>query len=184
MIYFLRHGLDDERFIGGWSDVDLIEEGIKQIEKSSNFIINKINVKRIITSDIKRAVSTANIVNRYLKLPIYKDNNLRELDKGDYTGKLKSSLDKNSKDFINNIGVNDKYPNGESMKDFYERIKNIIPDLKKYEDSLIVTHRGVINMIYYYLNNIEVDMNKERFKVVHGSIHELDLTNGIIRRIY
>ena len=70
------------------------------------------------------------------------------------------------------------------MKGFYERIVKIIPTLKKYEDSLVVTHRGVINMIYYYLNDIEVDMNKERFNVTHGSVHELDLNNKKIRRIY
>ena len=34
MIYFLRHGLDDERFIGGWSDVDLIPEGIEQVNNT------------------------------------------------------------------------------------------------------------------------------------------------------
>ena len=59
MIYLMRHGLDDENFIGGWSDVDLIEEGIRQVEsvgeklKSSN-----IDIEKIITSDVKRAVTT------------------------------------------------------------------------------------------------------------------------------
>ena len=40
MIYLVRHGLDDENYIGGWSDVDLIDEGIKQIESTREFIIN------------------------------------------------------------------------------------------------------------------------------------------------
>ena len=35
MLYLLRHGLDDETYLGGWSDVDLIEEGIKQVEVST-----------------------------------------------------------------------------------------------------------------------------------------------------
>ena len=29
MIYLLRHGLDDESYIGGYSDVSLIPEGKK-----------------------------------------------------------------------------------------------------------------------------------------------------------
>ena len=38
MIYLLRHGLDNEDYIGGWSNVDLTKEGIKQVKKSRNFI--------------------------------------------------------------------------------------------------------------------------------------------------
>lgn len=34
MIYLLRHGLDDESKIGGWSDVGLTKEGIKQIKEA------------------------------------------------------------------------------------------------------------------------------------------------------
>ncbi len=34
----------------------------------------------------------------------------------------------------------------------------------KIEDgTLLVTHRGVINMIYLILNNIELDMDKKQF---------------------
>ena len=39
-------------------------------------------------------------------------------------------------------------------------------------------------MIYYLLNDIELDMNKERFDVTHASIHELDIKSKKIRRIY
>lgn len=184
MIYLVRHGLDDESYIGGWSDIDLIDEGVKQIENSREFIINNLKIKRIITSDIKRAMSTAQIINKQLELPLEIDRNLRELDKGYYTGVKKDSLTKEEKEFIKNITIYDIYPNGESMKGFYERIVKIIPTLINYENSLVVTHRGVINMIYYYLNNIDVDMNKERFNVTHGSVHELDLNNKKIRRIY
>ena len=184
MIYLVRHGLDDENYIGGWSDVELISEGVKQIENSREFIINNLKIKKIIASDIKRAMSTAQIINEQLKLPLEIDSNLRELDKGDYTGVKKETLTKEEKAFIKNITIYDKYPNGESMKDFYKRIVEIIPMLIDYEGSLVVTHRGVINMIYYYLNNIDVDMNKERFNVTHGSVHELDLNNKKIRRIY
>ena len=49
MIYLMRHGLDDETFIGGWSDVDLVNDGIEQVKStgekliSNNITINKIN---------------------------------------------------------------------------------------------------------------------------------------------
>ena len=41
MIYLIRHGLDDENYIGGWSDVDLIDKGVKQVQDSIKFIVDK-----------------------------------------------------------------------------------------------------------------------------------------------
>ena len=31
MIYLMRHGKDDERYVGGYSDVDLTREGQRQV---------------------------------------------------------------------------------------------------------------------------------------------------------
>ena len=58
------------------------------------------------------------------------------------------------------------------MKDLYERIKKI--DFNKYDNSIIVTHRGVINMLYVLLNNDELTMDKEKYGVIHASIHKLE----------
>ena len=185
MIYLLRHGLDDESFIGGWSDVDLISAGIKQVENTRDYIVdNKLLINNIISSDIKRAKTTANIVNDKLKLNITYDKDLRELDKGIYTGIKKILLSDKELNSISNYDIYDRYPNGESMYDLYERIKVLLEKIKDKDKTLIVTHRGVINMIYYILNEINLDMNKERFDVTHASLHELDINKKLIRRIY
>ena len=63
MIYLLRHGLDDESKIGGWSDVGLTKEGIKQIKEAKNFITENISFRDIVSSDIKRASESAKIIN-------------------------------------------------------------------------------------------------------------------------
>ena len=67
---------------------------------------------------------------------------------------------------------------------FPKRIKVLLETLKEKDNTLIVTHRGVINMIYYILNEIEIDMDKEKFNVTHASLHELDINKKLIRRIY
>ena len=55
MIYILRHGLDDERFIGGWSDVPLVEEGIQQVMHTINFMKRQnISFEKIYSSDVDR----------------------------------------------------------------------------------------------------------------------------------
>ncbi len=185
MIYLVRHGLDDESYIGGWSDVDLTSIGLKQIEETTKFIVDKrLVINEIVSSDVKRAVTTAGIIDKKIGLGIKLSEDLRELDKGDYTGVLKSKLSFQEQKRISKFTIYDKYPNGESMLDLYKRIQIYLTKLKDFDNTLLVTHRGVINMFYYLLNDIEISMDKERFDVVHGSVHEMDINKRLIRRIY
>lgn len=187
MIYLLRHGLDDENYIGGWSDVSLIKKGKEQIIESSRFIKNNLNINQIITSDIKRCFESALIVQDTLGgIPLAKSSLIRELNKGNYNGILKENLSFLEKELIGNADINFKYPNGESMIEFYERIKKLLNYgyFDVIDNTLFVTHRGVINMIYYIFNNLNVDMDKEKFGVCHGSVHEVDLTLRKIKKIY
>ena len=187
MIYLLRHGLDDERYIGGHSDVDLIEEGISQVKDSSEFI-KSLNINRIISSDVKRAISSALIVKNSLEgeIAFEVDSRLRELDKGLLTGRLVSSLTDDEKAICNMKDINQRYPGGESMQDMYDRVKYLVDSgyfLDK-SSSLIVTHRGIINMMYFMFNNEPLSMNKKMFGVDHASVHELDIENKKIKRIF
>ena len=184
MIYLVRHGLDDENYIGGHSDVDLIFDGIKQANDVGKWFYNlNINVDKIFTSDVKRAISTANIINEYLDLELILDSKLRELDKGLLTGMKKEEALFLYPDYVNISSVDTKYLGGESMMEFYSRIKILFSNMSLYENGIVVTHRGVINMIYCYLFNDELDLNKEKYNVEHASVHELDLIKRKIRRI-
>lgn len=182
MIYLLRHGLDDETKIGGYSDVSLTEEGIKGVHDALRFI-KKLEFEKIISSDVKRCKQTTKIINKELNKEVIYTNELREQDKGDYTGILKSSLQKDDY-FLGKTKVYDTYPNGESLLDMYFKVENLLLTIDKWDNNLLVTHRGVINMIYYLLNNKKPDMYKDSFDVHHSSVHKLDLKNKTIERIY
>lgn len=185
MIYFIRHGLDDENYIGGWSNVPLTNIGRKQIENSANWIKENLNVKKIISSDILRARESVIIIGNILNMDVTYLDSLREQNKGIYNGLERKKLKQVDKAFIKNVQVDTIYPDGESLKNLYGRICKLIDELDAFEnDTLIVTHRGVINMIYYNLLDIPLDMNKERFLVTHGSVHEYDKNKKMIRRIY
>ena len=183
MIYLLRHGLDDESRIGGYSNVPLIKEGIEKTKEARDFIENNIEFNKIISSDVKRAVETSKIVNENLNKDIIYTSKLREQDKGLYNGVLKSSLDKDDY-FLGKINVYDTYPNGESLMDLYFRIENLLLEIDSWDNCLLVTHRGVINMIYYILNDIKPTMYKDSFSVTHSSVHKLNLIDKKIERIY
>ena len=45
MIYLLRHGLDNEKYIGGWSDIPLTKEGIYQVVNTASKIKQNNNVQ-------------------------------------------------------------------------------------------------------------------------------------------
>lgn len=183
MIYLLRHGLDDENYIGGWSDVDLVEEGIKQANEAAEYIKNNLKITKIYSSDVKRAIATAKIIQDKLNLELIYTHKLRELDKGIITGMKKEIAKKLYPEYFKDLNIYTKYPNGESMYDLYNRIKNLVNELPEYENSLIVTHRGVINMLYFIFNDRLPDMDKEQFNVDHASIHELDYSKKLIKRI-
>lgn len=183
MIYLLRHGLDDESKIGGWSNTSLTKEGVKQVKRAKEYILENINFEKIISSDIKRAKQTALIVNENLNKKIIFTDMLREQNKGDYNGKEKNEIDENNY-FLGDIKIYDTYPNGESLVDLYFRVEKLLLTLNNLDDVLLVTHRGVINMIYYLLNDKKPDMYKDSFDVTHASVHKLDLKNKKIERIY
>lgn len=187
MIYFLRHGLDDERFIGGWSDMQLTWEGRKQVKEALFFLKeHPIHFDRIYTSDLPRALETAQIVQREFEVPIIEDQRLGEQNKGDLNGMyiVKANLKCHYREFLQNMTVDTKYPNGESLKSFWERMDSSLPFFLEQENSLIVTHRGVINYLYYQMNGMPIDMNKGQFNVTHASIHEYQPKTKQIRKIY
>ena len=184
MIYLVRHGLDDESYIGGHSNIDLTNVGINQAKETGVWLKeNNIKVSKIYTSDIKRAITTSNIIGGILNLNIIKTSELRELDKGLLTGLRKEIAKDKFPEYINVDKIDVRYPGGESMLDLYNRIKILLKNIDKYDNSLLVTHRGVINMIYVLLNNDELTMNKEKYGVEHASVHELNLEKRKIRRI-
>ena len=182
MLYLLRHAEDDERYVGSWSNASILEK--EKVKQQGLYIKDNLSITNIYSSDIKRAEETAEIIGEILNLKVKKDKNLREQNKGTLTGKLRKTLSKEDKDLLINQQIDTVFPEGESLKDLYNRIINYLDEMKKYEDnSLVVTHRGVINAIYFYFNNIPLDMDKKKFDVDHLSIHELDIEKKIIRRI-
>lgn len=185
MIYLVRHGLDDERFIGGFSDVGLTFKGKLQVKEMIEFLKEtSLHFDRIYSSDIKRARETAEMIGEEFKVPILLDERLREQDKGIFNGEFAIKAKIEHPNFFENIKVDTVYPEGESLNSFHKRIYVNLPFFLEQNNSLVVTHRGVINAIYYDVNQIPVDMDKEKFGVTHASIHEYNPKTKTIRKIY
>lgn len=182
---FIRHGKDDGKYRGGWSEQDIISEGKEQTHKLAKYLEeNKenLNINKFVISDLKRAITTANIANEFLDLPVELEPELREINNGDLAGMLNDdALVKYPGLFFNTLEMNEKYPNGESPIDFYNRIKDwfyqAIETYKDVEGNLaFITHSGVMNIIYYIVKGLNWSNKEKSFKIDNCSIHILDLS--------
>ena len=183
-LIFVRHGKDDERYRGGWSSLDLIPEGVEQAKQLAKHLKDNnqnYQIAHIISSDLTRTLTTANIISCELCLPIQKEYQIREINNGDLAGILNDTALKQYPGlFFSSLEMHEAYPNGESPNDFYLRIKKWFLCLtSKYRNVkgniLVVTHGGVINVVYYLAKGIEWDNKGRVFKAGNCSVHILNM---------
>lgn len=182
-IIFIRHGKDDENFRGGWSGLRLVPEGVEQAEQLGMYLIEKkeeYGITKIISSDLPRAKETADILAKELGLTVITDEGLREADNGKLAGMSNAeALEKYPGLFWSSLKMDECYPNGESPMQFFARIKTwfeaFLSECKDAEGNvLVVTHGGVINIVYHLVKHMEWSNAKKSVPVGNCSIHVLD----------
>lgn len=155
-LIYVRHGQTDwnlRRKIQGTTDIPLNETGIAQAKEMHEKLKGeKIDV--IISSTLKRAVKTAQIIKGDREIPILYDGRIVERRFGDLEGT----------DFDNLFfpGLNDmdaeRFDNGiETLKQLTKRVFAALEDIaEKYHDKtvLFVSHGGVSVAVYCYFNGI------------------------------
>lgn len=175
MIILMRHGADDDSRLGGWSNAKLSKLGIEQVKNASEKI-SKFNIRQIFSSDLPRAAETAEIIAARLHLNITFLKEFREANNGDLAGMLKEEAKKEYPGlYWNTLSWEQAYPNGESPKQFYERVKNAWITLKKLSENLngnvlLVTHGGVIDIILCCENNRIYTNKYQTFRLENAEI--------------
>lgn len=182
-ILFVRHGKDSDQHRGGWSQLDLLPEGKREAKTLADYLVQHkedYHFTKMITSDLKRAETTATILVEALQLPLEKESSLRETNNGDLAGMLNSEADqKFPRLYFRSLAMDEHYPNGESPREFYQRIKTwfqrfLQENNNSDETQIVVTHGGVINIIYHLVNQIEWTNKSNLFHVKQCSISLLN----------
>lgn len=185
-VYFIRHGegLDDiYNEFGAWSDRDLSPTGIqtafniatklKKLEKKYDILL---------TSPLKRASKTAEIIGAELGLRIEEDPYLKERNTYGLLAGVNKDLAIEEYPEMNAAFLEGAYiPGAERYEDFVLRMKELLARLKKSQQSNIVcvTHGHVITVI------IEEFLGLTRNSVSDGSIIGLEIsTRGDMRVIH
>ncbi|NEZ47029.1 alpha-ribazole phosphatase [Clostridium niameyense] len=173
-IYLVRHGETEEnknKNYYGKMDVSLNKRGVDQSKKVGKFLEN-IKFNKVYVSNRKRAKDTANIILKKNKASLtqglsinnllIEDSRINELNFGGFEGKTYDEIGKlypEQQRLWEMDWKNFTPPSGESAISFFSKAKDFIESIKKQPEGnyLIVTHGGVIRMIYAYLLKEDMD---------------------------
>ncbi|AYB46338.1 histidine phosphatase family protein [Paenibacillus lautus] len=188
-IYLVRHGQDEEGYRGGWSQLGLIDEGIRQAEKLGQYLYehhHDYNIDRIVCSDLQRANQTASILADKLSLPFLSSEDWREMNNGLLAG-IPNSLaeEKFPGLYFSSLRMDERYPGGESPLENFQRIKDTFTKLcqdqesaNHHENVLVVTHGGVINIIYHLIKDMAWTNKNRFFPAANTGLHRIESRGG------
>ncbi len=176
-IHLVRHAQTEQnknKIWQGHSSSELNKVGIEQSKLLFKRLKSKNNI--VISSDLPRAIETAN----YISKSVQTRKELREINVGDFSGKsVETTYTKNKNIF--NFLTDDSYtfPNGESVKDFKNRVNDEIEYLfqqtKENTEIFVVTHGFFIGTVI----GLVMGLNNYPFPI--GDIQNTSITS-IIKR--
>lgn len=154
-IYLIRHGETEwnkEGRLQGTSNVLPSPEGIRQAKLLAEHTPFR-TVDAIYSSDLSRAVKTAEILAEKFNLPVIEERGFRETDFGDWEGRLFSDLlDEEPDGFEQFFTKPDKVhpPNGETFLESQARVMTALEEIVADNDDksiIVVAHGSVIRLI-------------------------------------
>jgi probable phosphoglycerate mutase len=132
-------------------DVELSEEGRLQAELLRDRIKNY-HIDALYSSNLIRAMQTAEIVNEALQLPHEIREDLQEISFGLLTGKSDAYVSEHFSDFKEEqlkLMKDIPYPEGENGTSVYERAMPVIQELVQSgnQNIAVITHGGIIRVL-------------------------------------
>ncbi|MBU1140907.1 MAG: histidine phosphatase family protein [Firmicutes bacterium] len=180
--YLVRHGQTEwnqsHRF-QGWLDIGLDQIGILQSQMLARYF-SQIPIDYIFSSDLSRALKTAQQINQKLDCRMTLSSGLREMNVGNWEGKTWEEIEVEFKDDLNQddaqlFGLT--ISGGESLLGFQKRVvETFMRIIEKHPNNelLIVTHGGVIRVLLCHLLGYDLSQ-RDLLKVENGSITTLDV---------
>lgn len=160
MLYIMRHGETDWNLVSkatGAENIPLNDTGRAQARDVAKIVV-PFGITRIFASDLARAAETADIIGQELKVNVKYDPRLREWDFGKIKGMKEIGL--NPVSFKKLLSENQN-SGMEPIKDVFVRIGSFLGELDMNQNTLIVSHGGLMRaMMYNITTNGKVDNDK------------------------
>ncbi|MBN2522426.1 MAG: histidine phosphatase family protein [Bacteroidales bacterium] len=183
-ITLIRHGETEWNVamrLQGVKDSNLTSKGLKQAELVAGKLCKR-KFDIIISSDLGRAIKTAEIIASKTRLNIIRDQTLRERNFGIMEGLTREEISEKYPDVISGYmkrKVSYAIENGESLTEFYDRVTqglNRIISIHKGEKILIITHGGVLDCMIRMVFNYPLS-GIRNFTINNASINVFSVKN-------
>ncbi len=184
-LYITRHGETQWNVEGrmqGWKNSDLTAKGIKNAETLGKSL-NSIDFKVIYSSSSQRAVNTAELIRGDRKIDIITDENLREINLGEWEGKAKNEFTEADKDGLDAFWNRPHHYKASSGEDFFQvraRIEAILKRIineNKNCNVLIVTHAVIVKTIMAIFKGIPIEKLWEQPFIYGTSLSIVEIDN-------
>ena len=179
-ILLIRHGETDwnkERRLQGHLDIGLNDTGIEQA-KLLGQVLSKEKIDAAYSSDLSRALATANAVAAHHDMAVYLDKSLRERCYGEIEGMTYAQIEQELPE--NHQAWHGRNPDfrpqgGESLRDFYDRVvegATRIASAHLGQTIVMVAHGGVLDCMYRAATNMPIEQERH-FDLLNTSLNRL-----------
>jgi broad specificity phosphatase PhoE len=185
LIFLLRHGKpefpDERSYIYGQTDYPLSKEGEAQARRVGE-ALSEVRMDRIISSDLSRAASTADIVASLQRPPAVpeRDAGIREINMGEWDGLTKDEISGSYVDIFRERGKDLEHvaaPGGETFREVSDRglssLRRIVESSRGMERILLVAHGAVMWGMVCGLFDMRLG-DIFRFGLDHCAIHLIE----------
>jgi probable phosphoglycerate mutase len=191
--FLIRHGESKRNatpdLMGQSPDEELTYWGKEQAKKLGHFLLRGCpeTFDRVYASPYKRAWETAQIACANFQdefFDITPVDALREYSAGDMLDKSrKEVLSEETLEKMNNLGMNFKFPNGESLYDVEGRVSTWMNGILKFETKsvqniLVFSHGMAIKCLLHYIMQFDQKMTW-RVKIDNTSITKVRFKDGV-----
>lgn len=187
-LVLVRHGESTWNKVNAWTgltDISLDEEG-RDIARKDGEFLKDISFDIAFTSALRRAQQSLEEIKGVVgEIPTTEAAALNERDYGDLTGKNKLEMEElyGEEQYIKwRRSWDYPVPNGESLKDVYERVvpfyqEKILPEIKEGKNILVVAHGNSLRALVKFLENIS-DQDIPNLEIGTGEIYIYEIDPG------
>ena len=166
-LILVRHGetlSNRENRVQGITDTELSDHGYAQVEKLAESLRNE-PIDCIVSSPLKRAYQTAQAISKFHKTAIEVENNLQEMNHGDFENVTIAELKEKHLPFLKqwfNNPASIAMPNGESLYDLQMRAWSVIEKIiENSKNTIVVSHGMAIMTILCKIKDMELSHARE-----------------------
>ena len=179
-ILLVRHGETDwnkAQRLQGHIDIGLNDQGIVQAKLLGSALAQE-KIDIAYSSDLSRALDTANTITAHHDVPTFIDANLRERCYGEIQGMTYQEIEQQLPD--NHRAWHSRNPDfqplgGETLRQFYERVTTSIERIAKNhlgQVILIVAHGGVLDCMYRHATQMDIT-EKRKVELLNTSLNRI-----------